>query len=138
MKRLHLLLISIFLLGSGTNGFAQDQGFFLNEWSPAVISNPPFIDTESTAEPVKASLKVMFHDTLTRVPCYLFGDNANLWTGCMSDDTLLMKHIRDRRMGVLRGPAGSVSDEFFWNRVTDDRPQDIPDTLAGRNDPFKP
>ncbi len=131
-------MISIFLLGSGTNGFAQDQGFFLNEWSPAVISNPPFIDTESTAEPVKASLKVMFHDTLTRVPCYLFGDNANLWTGCMSDDTLLMKHIRDRRMGVLRGPAGSVSDEFFWNRVTDDRPQDIPDTLAGRNDPFKP
>ncbi len=139
MKRPHpLFIISLLLAVNMAGVLGQDQGFFLNEWRPAVFSSPPYTDKDQTTEPVKASLKVLFHDTLTCVPAYLFGDNANLWTGCMSDDTLLMKHIRDRRMGVLRGPAGSVSDEFFWNRVTDDRPVDIPDTLAGRDKPFQP
>lgn len=136
IKPHHLLIVALLLWADTT--VAQDQGFFLNEWMPAVISSPPYFDTEQTTEPVKASLKVLFHDTLARVPNYMFGDNANLWTGCMSNNTQLMRHIRDRRMGVLRGPAGSVSDEFFWNRVTDDRPEDIPDTLAGRDVPFKP
>lgn len=138
MTKFHNIWPGALLFCTCLTGYSQDQGFFLNEWSPAVISTPPYINTEQTTEPVKVSLKVLFHDTLTRVPDYLFGDNANLWTGCMSNNTLLMKHIRDRRMGILRGPAGSVSDEFFWNRVTDDRPGDIPDTLAGRTVPFQP
>jgi hypothetical protein len=80
---------------------------------------------------VTLAVTVDFSDTLTKIPDYLFGDNANLWTGCMSDNKTLMKYMADRNMGVLRSPGGSISDVFFWNRNVDQRPADVPNTLVG-------
>lgn len=107
------------------------QGFFLNNWQPKVITNPEFIDVQQTSDLVTVSVTINLSDTITKISKYVFGDNANLWTGCMSDNKQLMKHIADRNIGVLRGPGGSISDVFFWNRNVNQRPSDIPSTLPG-------
>ena len=107
------------------------QGFFLNSWQPKFITNPAYNDVQQVAGPATVAITVDLNDTITKIPEYLFGDNANLWTGCMSDNKDLMKHIADRKIGVLRGPGGSISDVFFWNRNVDQRPADIPATLMG-------
>lgn len=110
----------------------KPQGFFLNSWQPKNISTPAYLDLPQTSDPVTVSVKINFNDTITKISRYVFGDNANLWTGCMADNKELMKHIADRKMGVLRGPGGSISDVFFWNRNVNERPADVPPTLMGQ------
>lgn len=110
----------------------KPQGFFLDSWQPKNISSPAYIDIPQTSDPVTVSVKINFNDTITKISRYVFGDNANLWTGSMADNKELMKHIADRNMGVLRGPGGSISDVFFWNRNVNERPVDVPSTLMGQ------
>ncbi len=110
------------------------QGFFLDNWQPKEIVSPEYQDVPLPVYAVNVAITIDYNDTLTRISPCLFGDNANTWTGCMSDNDALMKHIADRNMGVLRGPGGSISDVFFWNRNVDQRPDDIPSTLAGQSE----
>lgn len=112
---------------------AYPQGFFLAEWEPRTVAAPEYTDKQAVSEPVTVAITVDFGDTLTKIPKYLFGDNANLWTGPMSDNVALMKNIRNREQGVMRGPGGSTSDAFFWNRGVNQRPPDVPQALM--NDP---
>lgn len=114
------------------NCIAQSpQGFFLEDWQIRTTTSPSYIDIPQTRATVTVAITVDFNDTITKISRYLFGDNANLWTGCMSNNNQLMKHIRNRDIGVLRGPGGSISDVYFWNRNVDQRPSDIPNTLMG-------
>lgn len=105
------------------------QGFFLNNWQAKTISNPGFIDIPQTTDPVTVSVRINLSDTITRISRYVFGDNANVFTGCMSDNKALMKNIANRNIGVLRGPSGSISDVFFWNRNVDGPPSDVPQSM---------
>jgi hypothetical protein len=109
------------------------QGFFMAGWNPRTTTSPQYNDVPQTTDPVTVAVTIDFSDTIIKIPDYLFGDNANLWTGCMSDNKGLMKHITDRHIGVLRGPGGSISDVFFWNRNKNQRPADVPSFLL--NDP---
>jgi hypothetical protein len=107
---------------------AWPQGFFMAGWQPQTAVVPDYTDVQAVTDPVTVAVTVDCADTVTKVSPYLFGDNANLWTGTMSDNTNLMKNMADRRMGVLRGPGGSISDVFFWNRST--KPSDVPSALV--------
>lgn len=107
------------------------QGFFMADWQPRTTTSPEYSEAQSVTDPVTVAITVDWSDTLTKIPQYLFGDNANLWTGPMSDNPALMKNITNRDMGLLRGPGGSLSDVFFWNRSLNQRPVDIPSTLVG-------
>ncbi len=49
----------------------------------------------------------------------------------MAENKPLMKHMANREMGVLRGPGGSISDVFFWNRNANQRPTMCRHTLVG-------
>jgi len=128
--RIHSFVFGILLvcLTSLLEGQAP-QGFFLKSWQPRVISNPEFVDVQQTTDQVTVSIKINFNDTITKIPKYVFGDNANLWTGSMSDNKQLMKMIADRNIGVLRGPGGSISDVFFWNRNVNTQPPDVPQSM---------
>lgn len=112
---------------------AYPQGFFLADWQPRTTTAPEYNYVTAVSDPVTVAVTIDFSDTLTKIPKYLFGDNANLWTGPMSDNKTLMKNMANREMGVLRGPGGSTSDAFFWNRSTTGRPADVPSSLM--NDP---
>jgi hypothetical protein len=107
------------------------QGFFMANWQPRTTTSPEYNEVQSVSDPVTVAITVDWSDTLTKIPKYLFGDNANIWTGPMSDNPTLMKNMTNRDMGVLRGPGGSLSDVFFWNRSLNERPDDIPSTLVG-------
>jgi hypothetical protein len=128
------LAVFIFILTVSVN--AQEQGFFLNQWTPEKTTSPKYTDVNQTNDPVTASVKVLFKDTITKIPGYVFGDNATKWNGYMSNEPKLMKHISDRRIAVLRGPGGSISDVYFWNRNIDQRPSEIPEKLAGDTNSF--
>jgi hypothetical protein len=107
------------------------QGFFLADWEPRTTVSPDYNELQPVNDAVTVAVTVDFSDTITRIPKYLFGDNANLWTGTMSENATLMNNMKNRQMGVLRGPGGSTSDAFFWNRNS--RPPDVPQALL--NDP---
>jgi hypothetical protein len=103
------------------------QGFFMAGWQPRTATIPGYDDVAAVTDPVTVAVTVDFGDTLTKVSPYLFGDNANLWTGTMSDNASLMHNMANREMGLLRGPGGSTSDVFFWNRSS--KPSDVPSAL---------
>jgi Secretion system C-terminal sorting domain len=131
-----LLLASSFLIV--TLGCLQaQQGFFLNSWKPKNIIQPEYNDTVPVSGPANVSITIHCKDTLTKIPIYIFGDNANVYTSSMSENKTLMKYLSDRKMGVLRGPSGSISDVYFWNRSPYQVPTDVPDTLlsggSGKN-----
>jgi len=118
-------------LGDESDYSAYPQGFFMAGWKPRTAVLPGYTEVPAVTDPVTVAVTVDCSDTVTYVSPYLFGDNANLWTGPMSDNATLMKNIANRDQGVLRGPGGSTSDAFFWNRNS--RPPDVPQTLL--NDP---
>ena len=135
-RSLNFWILSFMVL---TNLTAQNpQGFFLEPWEPRTITSPEFYAIAQTNKKVNVSVLIDFEDTVAKVSKYLFGDNANLYTTCMSDNKTLMKYMADREMGVLRGPSGSISDAFFWNRYSNNPPLDIPAKLAGSTDNFSP
>jgi len=127
MKK-ELKSISVLLILALGSVHAQ-QGFFLNTWKPKIIQIPDNTEGIKPAQGINLSLTINAVDTITKVPLYMFGDNANTYTGSMSENKQLMDHIADRKMGVLRGPSGSISDVYFWNRSHYQRPADVPDTL---------
>lgn len=131
------LIVAVSFLAANLRAQAP-QGFFLDSWEPRNITLPDFNDVAQTTNAVNVSVKVDFTDTVTKVSKYLFGDNANAFTTSMSENKTLMKYMSDRDMGVLRGPSGSISDVYFWNRYDTDRPSDIPAKLAGSTDAFSP
>jgi hypothetical protein len=119
------LVLLIFTLVSGQ----AQQGFFLNSWKPKIIQIPEHIEALKPSQPANVSLTINAGDTITKIPLYIFGDNANAYTGSMSENKKLMDHLAARNMGVLRGPSGSISDVYFWNHSEYQRPADVPDTL---------
>jgi len=106
---------------------AATQGFFLDDWATKSFTVP----TASAA----AALIVNATDTiwvdadvvLTKIPKYVFGANSNLWMGQIVTQPSLMQYITDLSPNVIRGPAGSVSDIYFFNSSS--QPSDVPDTL---------
>lgn len=126
MRKIKTLLI---LLISAQGIICGQQDFFLDTWKPKITQVPQGKHTEKSADPVSASLIIHAADTITKVPVYIFGDNANAYTGSMSENKKLMRRIADRNMGILRGPSGSISDVYFWNRSEYNRPEDVPETL---------
>ena len=95
IKNLLYLLIFAPCLVSG------QQGFFLDNWKPKNIQVPESDSAVKPVDPVSVSLIIHATDTITRVPVYIFGDNANTYTGSMSENKKLMKYIANRNMGVL-------------------------------------
>ncbi len=124
-----LLLINILIFCCPLISQAQ-QGFFLNSWQPKNIVAPSWVDSAQTNKSATISVTIHASDTITRIPLYMFGDNANTFTTSMSDNKTLMKYMADRKMGVLRGPSGSISDVYFWNSSQYTPATDVPDSLV--------
>jgi hypothetical protein len=137
MKKLFTTLLPIGAFYIFSFGQAP-QGFFLNEWKPKNIVSPGYTEMVQPTTDVSVSVKVNFTDTLTKVPVYMFGDNHNPYTGYMSNNATLMQNMKNLDMGVLRGPGGSLSDIYFWNRNSAQRPTDIPTRLYGATSDFTP
>jgi len=106
-------------------------GFFGNGWKARTFSTPPENTTSvSTSLPVSDSLVIDVNRVLAKVPPTVFGNNSNLWMGQIVTQASLMQYIGDLSPNIIRAPAGSISDTYFWNGTdANPKPADAPDNV---------
>ena len=86
-------------------------------WVSKSVSLPASYDDVPQSAGLKAvDINVNFAKRITKISKYVFGNNANCWTGWMQNDPALMQNINKLKMGVMRIPGGSTSDVYFWDR----------------------
>ena len=131
-KRTHMITTSIVILGMITliNNpalFAQDPGFFLDDWQEKAAEIPTYTLKAKTENPVTVQVNVDMQQKLHQVPDYIYGNNAVTWGGNMNEFPVLLTDINNLNPHVLRWPGGNLSQDYFWNRSSDQRPDDVPD-----------
>lgn len=105
---------AITVLPANDPGIASTIGFFLTNWQPKTYTAPAYIEgivpgATSTTVTVNAS------EVITKIPTQIFGHNANTWMGTFVDQPSFMTDITNLHPNVIRWPAGSGSDGYFWN-----------------------
>jgi hypothetical protein len=106
-------------------------GFFQNGWTGKTF-NEPVNDTAGAPSTLVAtdSLSINVNKVITKVPTYVYGNNSVLWMGQMVTQPLLMQYIKDLSPNIIRAPAGSVSDIYFFNGTSaNPAPADAPADL---------
>jgi hypothetical protein len=71
-------------------------------------------------------------EVITRVPKYVYGNNANVYMTQMTDPTL-RNHIKELSPNVIRFPGGNLSSVYFWNAEKNIPPADAPPKLVDSN-----
>lgn len=90
-------------------------GFFQAGWAGRTFIAPATTAGTVPSGSVSDSLTINVNKVLVKVPPYVFGNNSNLWSGQMVTQSSLMQYIKDLSPNIIRAPAGSVSDIYFWN-----------------------
>jgi hypothetical protein len=123
---------------------APTMGFFLDDWQPKTFVAPdnkemPAAPGGSGAATAAASLgsavtvTVDAADIITKIPRSEFGHNANTWMTAMITEPVFMQHVHDLQPHIIRWPAGSGSDGYFWNRAPGDLPADVPRMMPDKS-----
>ncbi len=116
-------------------------GFFANNWAARTFAGPGDAGSSplATSAAVTDSLKINVNNVLAKVPPTVFGNNSNLWMGQIVTQTSLMQYISDLSPNIIRAPAGSVSDVYFWNgTAASPAPADVPDSIYTNNGTLGP
>ena len=86
-------------------------------WISKSIASPSGYDDVAQIDGLKSvDINVNFSNHITRVSKYVYGNNANCFTGWMQNDSPLMQNMNKLNMSVMRIPGGSISDVYFWDR----------------------
>lgn len=112
---------------------ANTIDFFLNDWQAKTFTAPEYTETPLANTPAVSIVTVDASSIITKIPRTITGHNANTWMTPMVDQPLFMDHITNLHPHVIRWPAGSASDIYFWNRQAGDVPQDVPAKLMNSN-----
>ena len=109
---------------------ASSIGFFLNNWTGKTFTAPDNLSGVVPAGTPTDSLTINVNKVVTKVPSYLYGNNSNLWMGQYVTQPDLMQYIKDLSPNIIRAPAGSASDIYFWNGTdANPAPADAPANL---------
>ena len=131
-----LFPITLLLLSGPSNPPAAPTiGFFMDSWQPRTFVVPASTSTATTAAPGAgtATVTIDADSVITRIPPSVFGHNANTWMGTMINQPTLITNLTNLNPHVIRWPAGSGSDEYFWDRGPGQWPPDVPDLLPDAN-----
>lgn len=113
---------------------APTIGFFQNDWKAKTFTVPPVTSGTVATGAATDSLRINVNSVITKVPVYVYGNNSNTWTGQMVTQPALLSYITDLSPNIIRAPAGSVSDVYFWNgTAAAPAPADAPATLVDGN-----
>jgi len=105
-------------------------GFFGSAWKPRTFTDPVTQAGTVTTAAVTDSLTIDVNKVLVKVPPYVFGANSNLWSTEMNKQPTLVQYLSDLSPNIIRGPAGSISDIYFWNGTdANPAPSDAPAKL---------
>jgi hypothetical protein len=104
------------------------MGFFLDQWTPKTYVAPLY--TEATIpSTVGTTVTVDIANIITKIPTTIFGHNANNWMTRMYNEPKFINHLTNLKPNVIRFPAGSGSDAYFWNSDLNQPPADAPTRL---------
>ena len=93
---------------------APTIGFFLDNWQPKSFVSPTYTDAAVAGQTTNI-VTIDASDIITKIPTQIFGHNSNTWMGTFVDTPSFMTDITNPRPNVIRWPAGSGSDGYFWN-----------------------
>jgi hypothetical protein len=113
----------------GTGVYAQDAGFFLNDWQAKNINAPAYNNAVKPTGTPQVTIAIDAGNVITKVPKYLFGNNANPYMTQMVTEPVLIDHIKNLSPNVIRMPGGNISSVYFWNQEANSPPADVPDSL---------
>ena len=105
---------------------AASVGFFLDDWTPKTFVAPLYSTVAAPSSNATVTINVDYSTVITKVPKYLFGNNATAYTAQLANAPDLVSSIKNLSPNVLRFPGGSLSDGYFWNGVM---PADAPDSV---------
>jgi hypothetical protein len=106
-------------------------GFFGNAWAARTFQAPTTVDGTAPTSAATDSLTINVNNVLVKTPPYVYGNNSNLWMGQIVTQPALMQYITDLSPHIIRAPAGSVSDVYFFNGTdASPAPPDAPATLV--------
>ena len=110
----------------------ETTGFFLNEWQAKTFTAPEYSDVVSPAS-ANSTVTIDAGSVITKIPSPVFGHNANVWMTRMIDQPALLTHLSNLKPHVIRFPAGSGSNRYFWNRREGDLPADVPEMIMDKD-----
>ena len=111
---------------------AATMGFFLDNWRPKSWVAPDRMDI-GAPKTGDVTVSIDATDVITKIPPSIYGHNANTWMSAMITEPVFMQHLSDLRPHVIRWPAGSGSDGYWWDRAPGDLPADVPRMLLDEN-----
>jgi hypothetical protein len=103
-------------------------GFFGSNWQGKAFTAPGTVSGAPPTGVATDTLTINVNKVLVKVPAYVYGNNSNLWMKQIVTEPVLMGYLKDLSPGIIRAPAGSVSDVYFWND-TAAAPADAPANL---------
>jgi hypothetical protein len=105
-------------------------GFFIDSWQPKTFTLPGSVtDKDITAEATSVTVTVNTGKVLAKMPANYYGNNSNLWVGQLNNQPDVITHLSNLQPRIIRGPAGSVSDVYFFNAPNHTPPSDVPAQL---------
>ncbi|HEY4335639.1 MAG TPA: alpha-L-arabinofuranosidase, partial [Puia sp.] len=112
---------------------APTIGFFLDSWTAKTFTAP---STQSGEKPATNSntptLTINPDSVITYIPPGEFGHNVDTWMGFMTLPVFI-SHINHLQPHVIRWPAGSGSDAYFWNSGPGTLPADAPAMIVNKD-----
>ncbi|MFH0757045.1 MAG: carbohydrate-binding protein [Bacteroidota bacterium] len=120
------ITVALLTIIASISVFSQDPGFFLDDWAARSAEIPDHEMVSKLSDPAMVKVKVQMDSVLKKVPPYLFGNNAVTWENKLPANPTAMNDLYNLNPRVLRWPAGSGSNEYFWNASPGQRPADIP------------
>lgn len=115
---------------------ANTIGFFLNDWQPKTFAAPAYTEMIPPTA-ATATVTVNTASVITKIPNSSFGHNANTWMTPMIDQPAFMTQVTNLHPHIIRFPAGSGSDAYFWNQSPGTLPSDVPAMLLDGTDVLK-
>lgn len=93
---------------------ANTVGFFLDDWQPKSYLAPAYTDFTAPTQAL-TTVTLDASDVIAKIPQQIFGHNANTWMGTFVDQPSFINDVTHLKPNIIRWPAGSGSDGYFWN-----------------------
>jgi len=141
MKKLTLLGIIGVLMGLAVSLCGQDSDRCFFEYSGTKRAKiPPYLDAIKVSGTPTVTVTIRAAEILTQVSDYIYGTNANIYSGRYNTAPLLIDYIDMLSPNIIRYPGGLHSNEYFWNATPATLPDDLPEKLqvGYSNDTYDP
>ncbi|HRP56327.1 alpha-L-arabinofuranosidase [Agriterribacter sp.] len=112
---------------------AATMGFFADDWQAKTFAAPAYTEATPVTAATSNTVTVDASSIITKIPLSLFGHNANTWMTPMVTEPLFMEHITNLHPHIIRWPAGSGSDVYFWNQPEGAVPPDAPQQIMDKD-----